>query len=181
MQSALTSHRTVCLHQNPKGYPLSSVVHSQGQLRRGPPQRSFQRCRGSVQISVPSDEGMDDLSETFNVPEGSELKAYFMKRPLGVTMVEKSGKVVVDHVMDGGHGDKAGIKVGDVLRATTARTKNMQRQGMARSTNAANKASVFGELVLLRADGEDFNTVMAGIQSSKCGQCDVAVVLERSS
>ena len=36
---------------------------------------------------------------------------------------EKSGKMVVDHVMDGGHGDKAGVKVGDVLRATTARTK----------------------------------------------------------
>lgn len=42
------------------------------------------------------------------------------------------------------------------------------------------QASVFGELVLLRADGEDFNTVMAGIQSSKCAACDVAVVLERA-
>ena len=43
------------------------------------------------------------------------------------------------------------------------------------------QASVFGELVLLRADDEDFDTVMAGLQSSKCAQCDVAVVLERSS
>ncbi len=46
---------------------------------------------------------------------------------------------------------------------------------------AKNKQEFLGGLVLLKADGEDFDTVLAGIQSSKCAGCDVVLVLERKS
>ena len=44
---------------------------------------------------------------------------------------------------------------------------------------ARNKQSFLGGLVLMRADGESFDTVLAAIQSSKCSKCDVTLVLER--
>ena len=53
------------------------------------------------------------------------------------------------------------------------------RQDTATSVEARNKQSFLGGLVLMRADGESFDTVLAAIQSSKCSKCDVTLVLER--
>lgn len=47
------------------------------------------------------------------------------------------------------------------------------------TVEARNKESFLGGLILMQADGEDFDTVMAAIMSSKCSSCDVTLVLER--
>ena len=41
------------------------------------------------------------------------------------------------------------------------------------------KQDYWGALVLLNADGQSFDTVMAAINSSKCASCDVTLVVER--
>ena len=58
--------------------------------------------------------------------------------------------------------------------------QNIQNEEVA-SVEAKNKQSFLGGLTLLKADNEDFDTVLAAIQSSKCGGCDVVLVLERPS
>ena len=46
-------------------------------------------------------------------------------------------------------------------------------------SDARAKQDYFGALVLLNADGQKFDTVMAAINSSKCASCDVTLVVER--
>lgn len=41
------------------------------------------------------------------------------------------------------------------------------------------KQDYWGALVLLNADGQSFDTVMAAINSSKCASCDVTLIVER--
>ena len=41
------------------------------------------------------------------------------------------------------------------------------------------KQDYWGALVLLNADGQKFDTVMAAINSSKCASCDVTLIVER--
>lgn len=41
------------------------------------------------------------------------------------------------------------------------------------------KQDYWGALVLLNADGQSFDTVMAAINSSKCASCDVTLIIER--
>ena len=41
------------------------------------------------------------------------------------------------------------------------------------------KQDFWGALVLLNADGQSFDTVMAAINSSKCASCDVTLIVER--
>ena len=57
-------------------------------------------------------------------------------------------------------------------------SQNVKQDG-ATSTNARNRQSFLGGLIMLQADGEKFDTVLAAIQSSKCATCDVTLVLER--
>ena len=47
------------------------------------------------------------------------------------------------------------------------------------TVEARNKQSFLGGLTLMETEGEDFDTVMAAIMSSKCSSCDVTLVLER--
>ena len=47
------------------------------------------------------------------------------------------------------------------------------------TVEARNKQSFLGGLTLMQTDGENFDTVMAAIMSSKCSSCDVTLVLER--
>jgi len=58
--------------------------------------------------------------------------------------------------------------------------QNVVKEGVT-SVEAKNKQEFLGGLVLLKADGEDFDTVLAGIKSSKLDGCDVILVLERPS
>ena len=58
--------------------------------------------------------------------------------------------------------------------------QNIQNEEVS-SVEDKNKQSFLGGLTLLKADNEDFDTVLAAIQSSKCGGCDVVLVLERPS
>ena len=41
------------------------------------------------------------------------------------------------------------------------------------------KQDYWGALVLVNADKQPFDTVMAAINSSKCASCDVTLVIER--
>lgn len=41
------------------------------------------------------------------------------------------------------------------------------------------KQDYWGALVLLNADGQSFDTVMAAINSSKCASCDITLIVER--
>lgn len=49
----------------------------------------------------------------------------------------------------------------------------------AAGSGAEAKQDYWGALVLLNADGQSFDTVMAAINSSRCATCDVVLVVER--
>ena len=54
---------------------------------------------------------------------GAEAVAVTIDRPLGIVFEEKSdgsAKIVVDEIVPGSNAEKADVKVGDVLRITTA-------------------------------------------------------------
>lgn len=56
--------------------------------------------------------------------------------------------------------------------------QNIKRENPG-TVEARNKQSFLGGLIFMSTEGEDFDTVMAAIMSSKCSKCDVTLVLER--
>lgn len=131
-----------------------------------------------IELGIAAEDGGPDLKQVWPVEESSKLFTVTLRKPLGLTLKDEDGKVVVDTVADGGNGAFAEVKVGDIVRGSTARSKNVVKEDVT-SVDAKNKQEFLGGLVLLKADGEDFDTVLAGIQSSKLAGCDVILVLER--
>ncbi|KAK9811272.1 hypothetical protein WJX72_000996 [[Myrmecia] bisecta] len=120
---------------------------------------------------------MPELTQAWPVEEGSQLYTVSLSKPLGLVLAEQGKKVIVEKIADKGAAAKTDIQVGDVVRGTTARAKNTTQQ-TAMASEARMKQGLLGGLVLLNADGESFDTVMAAIDSSRCSQCDITLVLE---
>lgn len=117
---------------------------------------------------------------TFGVTSGSTLITVAVEKPLGLQLEERDGHIVVDDIIYGGNAEKSGgVQRGDILRGVSAR---VIEGASPRSLGGFNrtKASLFGDFVLMDAEGESFETVMAAIKSNKCAQCAITLVLQRA-
>lgn len=124
------------------------------------------------------DEGALPLKEKWSVQDEVELLAMPLSKPLGAVLAEQKGRIVVEKMVDGSNAALGGLQVGDVIRGTTARSKEDVKETRAGSGGRA-KQDYWGALVLLNADGQSFDTVMAAINSSKCASCDITLIVER--
>ena len=77
----------------------------------------------NIEISVVADDGMPPLTQVWPVADGKELYTVSLKKPLGLTLAEQGGKVVVEALAEGSNGGSAGVQIGDIVRGTTARSK----------------------------------------------------------
>lgn len=66
----------------------------------------------------------------------------------------------------------------NIIWKTVSVTQEDVKETRAGSGSRA-KQDYWGALVLLNADGQSFDTVMAAINSSKCASCDVTLIVER--
>ncbi|KXZ43290.1 hypothetical protein GPECTOR_95g679 [Gonium pectorale] len=99
--------------------------------------RSLPRCRSSaapsdgvalqdlrpVRATAPNDDTGGLLEAEVLARPGSRVFTASVKKPLGLVLAEKGGRIVVESVSPGGHAAAAGIAAGDVLLATGARAQ----------------------------------------------------------
>ncbi|KAL3159400.1 hypothetical protein ABBQ38_009830 [Trebouxia sp. C0009 RCD-2024] len=131
-----------------------------------------------MELIIKGDEGGLPLKAKWSVQEEVELRTMPFSKPLGAVLAEQKGRIVVERMLDGSNTALGGLQVGDVIRGTTARSKEDVKETRAGSGSRA-KQDYWGALVLLNADGQSFDTVMAAINSSKCASCDVTLIVER--
>lgn len=132
----------------------------------------------TMEIVLKADEGDQPLKATWSVEEGLELHSMPFSKPLGAVLAEQKGRIVVEKILDGSNAALGGLQPGDVIRGTTGRSKVDAKATRAGSGSRA-KQDYWGAQVLVNADGQAFDTVMAAINSSRCETCDVTLVVER--
>eukprot|EP00241_Pyramimonas_parkeae_P008327 CAMPEP_0114229902 /NCGR_PEP_ID=MMETSP0058-20121206/3172_1 /TAXON_ID=36894 /ORGANISM="Pyramimonas parkeae, CCMP726" /LENGTH=180 /DNA_ID=CAMNT_0001341043 /DNA_START=12 /DNA_END=554 /DNA_ORIENTATION=+ len=148
----------------------------------GHPKRSTSSAAVIAEIKeMEATDGEVIIREQFQVPEGRILQAAVLSKPLGIELEERNGHIVVDDMVAGGNAAESGlVQVGDVLRAVSARVVKGSAPrdvGGFRRT----KSGLFGELVFIPTAGETFETVIAAIQSNRCSECTITLVLERDA
>lgn len=154
--------------------------------RRHKAPRSTPRSRVAVaaadaqdmEITLKADEGDQPLTAKFSVTEDVELHAMPFSKPLGAVLAEQKGRIVAEKILDGSNAALGGLQLGDVIRGTTGRSKVDAKATTAGSGSRA-KQDYWGAQVLVSADGQTFDTVMAAINSSRCATCDVTLIVER--
>ena len=99
-------------------------------------------------------------------PTGTEPVIVSIPRPLGIVFEEKAdgiyNKIVVDEIVEGSNAEKADVKVGDVLRITTA---VFNVPGVIDVTAWLNPPKSTNCKAFFVADQEKFDKVMSAIQS----------------
>mmetsp|Transcript_2526 Transcript_2526/g.6492 ORF Transcript_2526/g.6492 Transcript_2526/m.6492 type:complete len:174 (-) Transcript_2526:201-722(-) len=123
---------------------------------------------GPTVVTVLHPDGIQ-LEARITAPLKGDIYQAVMKKPLGLTLAEQGGRVVVETTVHAGSADKAGVKPGDILHAVTARIK-CGPEGSKATTE---------DLILFQTAGESFKTVAAAVRSNTCAQCRVIMVLER--
>mmetsp|Transcript_26751 Transcript_26751/g.58327 ORF Transcript_26751/g.58327 Transcript_26751/m.58327 type:complete len:170 (+) Transcript_26751:108-617(+) len=133
-----------------------------------PRTRFYPRASSETKVSIPHPEDGSEWSVSVAVAGHSKIVTASLKKPLGFVLEEHNGQVRVAQVTPNGSAERAGVKPGDILRATTARAEL-----------SSGPSGIMGQLLLLRTDGESFATVSAAIRSNRCSQCAITLVLER--
>lgn len=146
--------------------PSSSSRHSSRHLRLRAAASSSATTAASLVVPNPQGPGYPTFQVQLQLAPGAEAYQVSLKKPLGLTLTEKSGSVLVDEVVPGGHAAQAGVQAGDVLLATTARPQ------------AGSDGTT--QVVLLTTAGQSFKTVSAALRSNTCAQCNIHLVLQRS-
>ncbi|KAG2433131.1 hypothetical protein HYH02_012832 [Chlamydomonas schloesseri] len=122
--------------------------------------------RNTLRVRAPNDDApANPLEVDVQAPAGARVFTVSLKKPLGLVLTERCGRIEVESVAAGGHAAAAGVAAGDELLATTARAQGGQ--------------AIRGQLVLLPAGGQAFKTVAAAIKSNTCSQCLIHLVLAR--
>ncbi|PNW71836.1 hypothetical protein CHLRE_16g690300v5 [Chlamydomonas reinhardtii] len=158
-----TRPRGVPALQHPPRNPLRRHIAANVQSAAA---TSSGSARNTLQVSAPNDDTGGRLAVDVQAPAGARVFTVSLKKPLGLVLTERGGRIEVESVAAGGHAAAAGVAPGDELLATTARAQG-------------GGASVRGQLVLLPAGGQQFNTVAAAIRSNTCSQCLIHLVLAR--
>ncbi|PNH10328.1 hypothetical protein TSOC_002973 [Tetrabaena socialis] len=118
-----------------------------------------------ILVTAPNDDTGGLLEAEVLASPGSRVFSVSIKKPLGLTLAESGGRIVVESVTGGGHAASAGVAAGDALLATGARAQ----------VGGGKDA----QPVLLPTGGQRFSTVSAAIRSNTCSQCLVHLVFER--
>lgn len=168
-------------HAAVHGLRTRPFVHSGTRLTK-----PFRKDRGmstvtqakDVEIVLKADEGDQPLKEVFAVEDNVELQSLPFSKPLGAVMAEQKGKIVVERIIDGSNAALGGLQIGDVIRGTTARSQ-VDAKVVRPGSGSQAKQDYWGAQILVNADGQDFDTFMAALNSSRCENCDVMLIVER--
>jgi hypothetical protein len=111
----------------------SSFYQNKHKLRAGVVVRAAGDVGGFVRYGVREEVGGDKFMETYGLNLGGSIGretltfapntqavALVVTRPLGIVFEESEGKVVAVELVEGSNAEQAGVKVGDVLRMTSA-------------------------------------------------------------
>mmetsp|Transcript_13932 Transcript_13932/g.42039 ORF Transcript_13932/g.42039 Transcript_13932/m.42039 type:complete len:213 (-) Transcript_13932:333-971(-) len=130
-------------------------------------------CRAEAEASV-SAAAPDTDASTSSSQEGAAQEpadprfTATIKKPLGMVVAEaKDGSVFVEEITEGGNADAQGvIKVGDIVRKTSARVLKEGKSGDFEKKGHGARPFDDWEAIMFTCDGEDFDTVMAAIGSN---------------
>lgn len=107
--------------------------------------------------------------ETLTFAPNTKAVALVVTRPLGIVFEEVDGKIVAVELVEGSNAERAGVKVGDVLRMTSAVALGKSRVEVKKwqvepSTDMRKQGS--NRRAFFVADGAGFEAVMNAIISN---------------
>lgn len=141
----------------------------------------MERCDFAPRLKPPS--GSDDADTP--APASSRILAFQAPLPLGVVLGQDEEVppaqrlTTIDAIADGGNGEAAGIRVGDVLRACTACQVTMEQPTWQLLAGGIGRPKT--TRMMFGTDGKSFEEVMDAIGSNSMDpeERDIWLVMER--
>eukprot|EP00898_Chlorokybus_atmophyticus_P001615 jgi/Chlat1/2454/Chrsp171S02341 len=129
------------------------------------------------QIEVDIGNDLPSVAEFTLRNEFSRIYAVSVRLPLGIVLEEKDGALVIDDIWDDGNAAGTSVRVGDVLRATTAVTRVMTYPSMNLLLGGIGRPAA--QRIFFMADGASFGNVIEAIKSNKDIDNEAILIFER--